>query len=361
MCERALLTQCRRHTPCAESPHTECAAYIGRPASRRPWKAIVLLILLSTTLAAEERDKLRRLDPAAWGDDHVGKPLPAYVTGDECLFCHRETGATWGDNRHQLTMRPANSEEPAIVKLRTRDGGKEIAADTEYVLGAKRLTRFLQRSQAYGKLDLLSAAFVRESGELKHGESPTWNTKMFAERCAGCHTTAVNSQTRAFSAVSLDCFVCHGDVSLEHTKDKRRVLLSNTNREPREAVSICGQCHLRGGRSKSSQLPYPNTFVAGDNLFRDFQVDFSDAAVEALPPIDQHIYLNARDVALFDQRATTCLTCHEVHRQSSGKHQQLADAAICSSCHVPGTSNNELRDEVKPSTKLRSHSRVCDY
>ena len=33
-------------------------------------------------------------------------------------------------------------------------------------------------------------------------------------------------------------------------------------------------CHVRFGKSKSSGLPYPTNFVAGDNLFKDFQVDF---------------------------------------------------------------------------------------
>jgi hypothetical protein len=28
-------------------------------------------------------------DPAAWGTNHVGQPVPEYVHGDECLFCHR--------------------------------------------------------------------------------------------------------------------------------------------------------------------------------------------------------------------------------------------------------------------------------
>ena len=37
-------------------------------------------------------DGERQVDPAAWGSDHVGQAMPAYVTGDECLFCHRKIG-----------------------------------------------------------------------------------------------------------------------------------------------------------------------------------------------------------------------------------------------------------------------------
>jgi hypothetical protein len=89
--------------------------------------------------------------PQLTGADNVGKPLPAYMTGDECLFCHRETGSTWSDARHQLTMRPANLDEVALAKLSELDGGNNIVADVQYLVGSQRLTRFLRRSQAYGK------------------------------------------------------------------------------------------------------------------------------------------------------------------------------------------------------------------
>ena len=43
----------------------------------------------------------QRTDPAAWGSDHVGQNFPEYMTGDECLFCHRRIGPSWNNNRHQ--------------------------------------------------------------------------------------------------------------------------------------------------------------------------------------------------------------------------------------------------------------------
>src|SRR5260370_8542789 len=45
-------------------------------------------------------------DPAAWGRNHVGKPIPEYVHGDECLFCHRNNiGTTWQKNAHGVAVR----------------------------------------------------------------------------------------------------------------------------------------------------------------------------------------------------------------------------------------------------------------
>ncbi len=305
-------------------------------------------------------------DPAAWGSDHVGQPFPDYVTGDECLFCHRSTGAKWPENRHQLTIRPAAADEPALQALGKLAAGRDAAAATEFLLGGRQVTRFLRRSTRYGQLELLSTAFrsspaEQPAGQLSVTASPDWDAAAFGDRCAGCHATAVDPATRAFSALSLDCFVCHGDVPLAHTNDKRQALLSGLNREPREVIAICGQCHLRGGKSRSSGLPYPNTFVAGDNLFRDFAVDFSDKALAALPPLEQHIFANARDVVQFERTTLTCLSCHEVHAQTSSRHRRLEPAELCWSCHVRESGFRELRRALQPEHRLRPQSRTCDY
>ena len=296
----------------------------------------LLAALLAITLAIESLGQENaRLDPAAWGSDHVGKLLPQYMTGDECLFCHRDIGPTWHENRHQLTIRPVDGEDVSPP------------TGTSYLLGSRRTIRFLKRSEQYGKLDLW--------------RDGRWDEAMFADRCAGCHTTAVDSTTRAFSALSLDCFTCHGDVPLQHTEEIGRVLLSSKNQEPREVMSICGQCHLRGGNSASSRLPYPNQFVAGDNLFRDFRVDFSLDVIDRQPVVDRHIYHNTRDVVVLGHTETTCLTCHDVHDASSEKHQSLENAAICATCHVEGTDNTRLVDGMRKRDRPPAHSQVCDY
>ena len=57
-------------------------------------------------LVAAEPAPPKRLDPAAWGENHVGQEPPAYIEGGECLFCHRhQVGVSWAKNRHNLTIR----------------------------------------------------------------------------------------------------------------------------------------------------------------------------------------------------------------------------------------------------------------
>ena len=59
---------------------------------------------------------------------------------------------------------------------------------------------------------------------------------------------------------------------------------------------------MRTGKSRSSGLPYPNNFVAGDNLFRDFRVDLTEMAIQKLNPADRHVQENVRDVVLLGER-----------------------------------------------------------
>lgn len=328
-----------------------------RPLVRNLPAAAALLAAVSMCAAQPPSD------PAAWGSDHIGKPVPEYVTGDECLFCHRDIGPSWPDNPHQTTLRRASPPDPALAAL--AELAPESAEQTEFLLGAEKLIRFLRRSSAYGKLELLTAAYQPPGAELPAGQlvrerAPQWDTDLFADRCIGCHTTAVETDSRTFAATSLDCYACHGDVALEHSSDVSKVLLSRHPQDPLVANSICSSCHLRGGHSASSGLPYPNTFVPGDNLFRDWQIDLSAAAIDPLPPLQRHIYLNAREVSR-GISTVTCVDCHSVHGNNSNQHTELADSTICASCHLPDTGNSELIGSIKMSSGPSAHNSTCDY
>jgi hypothetical protein len=299
----------------------------------------------------------KRLDPAAWGDDHVGEELPEFIESGECLFCHRY-GLDWQKDPHALTIHDADDTYPSIQALAASEKTVELSSEVTLVLGGEVANRFLKRGADYGKLDLLTTG--AEQGRTKRwrltpDKEPHWDTKTFALRCAGCHTTGVDAETQAFSLLSLDCFVCHGDAPLDHANDPQLVTLAAERKDrPEVIVSICAQCHVRIGKSKSSGLPYPNNFVAGDNLFRDFEFDFSKADDEKLNPTDRHVLDNVRDVVLHGKKEVTCLTCHSVHESSTARHRDLAEQQSCAICHPP--------DQPKKVHRVyRVHSTLCGY
>jgi predicted CXXCH cytochrome family protein len=321
---------------------------------------LVALPALGVPVAALVRaDAPRRLDPAAWGGDHVGMPVPDYTTGDECLFCHREKiGPTWGANRHTLTIRAVDEKSPALAALRQSDA-RQFADEVTLLLGDQQRQRFLRPAKAYGKLALLSVEWVPAQGDkpgkLESRDRPHWDATRFADSCAGCHTTAVDPKEKAFSALAVDCFACHGIVPAEHTKKPEAAILSPKRKdEARVVTAICAQCHVRSGQSKVTGRPYPTNFVPGDNLFRDFRIDFSDTALAALSTADRHVLANVRDVVISGKDAVTCLSCHDVHGRSSKKHRRVAENDSCVTCH----NADGPKRERKP---FSSHSKTCGY
>jgi Cytochrome c554 and c-prime len=292
---------------------------------------------------APHQDKAvqKPLDPKAWGGNHVGRPVPEYVQGDECLFCHRnDIGTTWQKNSHGMTVRK-REDAPELQKVLAGQKALMVIADQiEYFLGSRHRVRFLKK-EGYGRFSILNAqAKIGENGEaakspsLINFEKLEWNKEKFANRCAGCHATGVDPATKAFSEFGLDCYTCHGNVDLNHSSDTSLVLLSKKRRNDHKVIiSLCAQCHLREGRSRSTGLPYPNNFVAGDNLFQDFEVDFARADQKEFNPGDRHVWRNVRDVALYGNESITCLSCHQVHGNSSIKHRRVLRAPICSECH----------------------------
>lgn len=253
----------------------------------------------------------------------LGYPLaaqvPDYVTGDECLFCHRvKVADAWQNNPHARTVHPSDAGGPP------------------FILGAHPPHRGL-RPDGYGRFDLLSP------------DGKTWDNQKFALRCAGCHTTAVDPQTNAFSASSLDCYTCHGVAPANHPNDTALIWFSKKHsKDPKQIVSICAQCHLRDGKSKSTGLPYPAGFVAGADLFADFHVDFGDPAKTA-----DHIVHNVRDVVL-NGGDVTCISCHKIHDDTSAKHRLLLSGPICLDCHNPDGPKKVVK-------KYKVHSELCEY
>jgi len=307
-----------------------------RKAAARIAIAAAGLMIASVSLSAAALEPT--LDRAAWGSNHVGRLLPEFISGDECLFCHRVSiGPAWTKNRHQSTVRLVEFDPSARQGLKSSKLPESLIKEVEFALGRTNQWRWLKRSEAYGHLDLLSARTDPAGSAAKPPSehvAPHWDTRAFAARCAGCHATGVDSRTGAFAATSIDCFACHGDASLEHTKDTSGILLARKRNDPARVVaSICGSCHIRSGRSRSTGRPFPNNFVPGDNLFQDFAVNFSNAAIGKLNPIDRHVLLNVRDMVEHGRQEVTCLSCHSVHRSSTAGHQRQPRGEICWTCH----------------------------
>lgn len=308
--------------------------------------------------AADVLQTEKKLDPAGWGRNHAGKPVPEFVHGDECLFCHRnDIGPGWQKNPHGIAVRQSEDapEFKDIFKGQASLSG--VASQVEYFMGSRHRVRFLKK-EGYGKFAVLNAQAELANSHVSRwidSEKPSWDKEKFANRCAGCHSTGIDAATKSFAAFGLDCYACHGIVDPNHTGNIALAYLSKKNRSDVKAItSTCAQCHLRIARSRSTGLPYPNNFIAGDNLFQDYDVDFSKADDESLNPGDRHILRNVRDIALLGSDFPTCLSCHDLHKDSSFKHRRAPRTAICNDCH-------NAEGAIKGSKPYTVHSALCEY
>lgn len=314
----------------------------------------------SASVAAQGQAK--KLDPAAWGSNHAGKPIAEFPHGDECLFCHRNTiGSTWQNNAHGVAVRDREDAPELRELLKNNPKLNSMAEEIEYFLGSRHRVRFLKK-EGYGKFAILNSQAILNSEKKvekwEASESPVWDKDKFGNSCAGCHATAVDVKTKAFSAFGLDCYTCHGIVNGNHGNDTSLVLLSKKNKSDAKIItSLCAQCHLRESKSKSSGLPYANNFIAGDNLFQDLVVNWGRAEDPALNPGDRHIWRNVRDVAVNGDESITCINCHQVHAGGNAnptiRHRRILRAPICSECHAADSFKNPVQYTVRSS--------LCEY
>jgi hypothetical protein len=266
------------------------------------------------------------------------KQIPPFIHGEECLFCHRhDAGSTWQQNSHARTLRDRGGAPELEKRLAPR-------ADAEYFLGSRNHVRLLKKA-GYGKMAIWDE------------RASTWDQDRFQTRCAGCHTTAYDSDAKTYAYTGLDCYTCHGAVPMEHAADLQPAFLGKRARGDARAVTMaCAQCHLRGGKSRATGLLFPYNYTAPGDLFGDFQVNLALADDKTLNPGDRHVYRNVRDVMQKGAASVTCLTCHRIHGQSSVGHwrayRTTTSAPICLDCHA-------TEGKYTPGYVVRSA--VCEY
>lgn len=304
--------------------------------------------------------QIRDLDPAGWGEDHVSQPVPDFLSQEECLFCHRgEIGSNWDRSWHNKSIRAVDPDSAEIQALMEHGSTKALAAQVTWLLGGRFRTRYLRPSADFGRAEILSTSRTAQ-GTLVGTNDPRWDSRRFADSCAGCHASGVDSRSRTYASLSLECYVCHGLVPEDHTRNASSVHLSPRRVESsRVVISICAQCHARGGRSRSTGLPFPTNFVAGDNLFRDFAINLKNQAGDRPEAAEAHVFATIRQVVVSGDDDLTCITCHDVHRSSTRKHQRLKESSLCRVCHEPGRLE-QLREGVRRSP-TQIHHAICEY
>jgi hypothetical protein len=250
-------------------------------------------------------------------------------------------------------------DAPEITLLRSLvENGKELAEQAGFIMGRRQMSRFLRRDDQ-GGFELLTFGVHRPQSDEPQFFDLRWahgfTGGRFTHGCIGCHMTGVDPQTLAPFESFVGCETCHGPHNPEHTNGTTVFMrfAKKAKDSPQVIASTCGSCHLRGGKSRSTGRPYPNNFISGDNLFKDFSFDFAKADQPGLNPIDAHVQKNIREIVINGKTDLTCISCHKMHPADTLKHRRQPKSDYCFVCH--------LVEPFKERKKYEIHSAVCEY
>ena len=300
--------------------------------------SLVMRSLGIVLVCAAARGDAAATRPGGWGGDHVGKPVPEFTSGRRVPVLPpdgRRADVGREPPRRRRSARPIR--EPAGPGGAAQVAGAKDAGRRGRAAAGRPATACGSSSgggarQAGSAVRRVDSAACRRRGKLTPPNAALGQPERSATRCAGCHATGVDSQQADVLRLSLDCFVCHGDVPEKHTNERRpgSSCRRSARDRPRVVTSICAQCHVRTGKSQSTGLPYPNNFVAGDNLFRDFQVDLSDAALQKAESRPTGTCWRTSATWCCSARRTSP-ACRATTFTSSRakKHHRVADGDIC--------------------------------
>jgi len=186
----------------------------------------------------------------------------------------------------------------------------------------------------------------RHAGESQYSseQSPQW-----AQNCAGCHTTGMDTVESSWKEMGIGCEACHGPGTghISNMGDKREIVST-------VSADVCGRCHI-GNPSGAGLMKDGTRWIVGYNPgmelsdIEDLQMTPLDPSALPPAPVNNHPFTyNMWQVSghnkTFDnvftigerewQGPITCVACHNPH-QSDNPHQLvLSPDALCSACHT---------------------------
>jgi hypothetical protein len=167
---------------------------------------------------------------------------------------------------------------------------------------------------------------------LHHPEE--WQSLPFETRCAACHVTDFRGDRHSFEEIGVGCEACHGPGGRHVDSEDRADVVAFAELDAAEEATVCARCHLQGGRSASSGLPYAPAYVPGGSLFDDYHFDWAQLdSAPADQALDAHQKMLIRRAVLDGDGSLRCTSCHELHGLSHDKHRRLPVGDPCFTCH----------------------------
>lgn len=315
-------------------------------------------------------------------DDPEPSEPPEFIGTRDCNDCHRDI-----TNAHELTPHAwtmveieddldlednpivadfASGIEIRIVTFPGEDAARSFGVpDVAFSLGAGRNIQAYLYEAEEGVYYVFPAQWNVAAATwepLELAESWPDDAYAFGEKCAGCHTVGLDTETYEWEEAAVMCEACHGPglAHVEAADDAGRSIDAEERADISDKINLalggqaCGQCHSRG-LSSDGIHPYPTNYYPGQtDLGEGFNLVDPEGDTHwwstghaRLPNMQYNEWLNSTHPNALasaqesEEFGPNCLTCHSVA-------QQLVDLRLANEEIDPETVNPSELSEAQP-------------
>ncbi len=286
-----------------------------------------------------------------------------YTTSEGCKECHPEIYRQWEMTSHAKMLRDARKTPSAILADNFSEDIPFTKDDIEFTLGSHWIQKYLTRID--GDLYILPRFWNIVENDWEPYSIWNWRNRPYSHHCNWCHSVGYDTGTKTYVEESIGCEACHGP-GKRHAESGEAEDIVNPAKLPKmEADMICEACHTDGKDRRSKTYPFPDGYVAGDDL-REYYTDFfmpkpgskgwykGESTYQERHRMflfwQSRFYSTARscDVCEFDRgiekdaeerlmsRDEYCGTCHrDIYRKFENHAEHSPEDVECVDCHVP--------------------------
>jgi hypothetical protein len=286
-----------------------------------------------------------------------------YITSEGCKECHEEIFDQWKLSSHARMLRNAKEDPSAIEADNFSEEIPFTKDDIEYALGSHWIQKYLTRID--GELYILPKFWNIVKQEWEPYSIWNWRNRPYSHHCNWCHSVGYDTETRTYVEESIGCEACHGPGKKHAESGEPADIVNPAKLSKVRADMICESCHTDGKDRSTKTYPFPDGFVAGEDLtnyYTDFFVPKPGSKgwyKGEMSYLERHrmflfwqtrFYSNARscEVCEFDRqinkkvkggymtRDEYCGTCHGDILSEFKSHSNHSPKDVrCIECHPP--------------------------
>lgn len=212
-----------------------------------------------------------------------------YVGSKSCKSCHQDNHKQWNNSSHPKIYKKYVDEKQIVADFENKpDFVTFEKKDIERIVGGKWEQVFARKID--GEYYPFPAKWMVLTQEWIPYKTKNWQNTPLRQKCDGCHSVGLDTQTGDFTEFGVGCESCHGPGSL-HVQNKSMLKniectvchgsISSSLKEELEKnddiilsnkSAVCGQCHSRGNQiaHEREKFNFPLEYLPGQDLNKNF-------------------------------------------------------------------------------------------